>query len=77
VRRLPLLALAVSLALMVSIAAEAPAAGPGGWDHLADGGTPGTPSLNGTVAAFNTDSPGVLLGKTLKAGQSYLALARR
>jgi hypothetical protein len=43
------------------LAAGASAVGPGGWDHLGDGGAPGTPSLNGTVAAFNIDSPGVLL----------------
>lgn len=43
-----------------SLAAVASAAGPGGWDHLGDGGSPGTDSLNGAVYALNADAPGVL-----------------
>jgi hypothetical protein len=35
-------------------------AGPGGWNHLGHGSTATTPSLNGTVSAFNADAPGVL-----------------
>ena len=34
--------------------------GPGGWDRLGDGGTPGTPSLNGDVHALNVDVPDLL-----------------
>jgi hypothetical protein len=45
---------------MVAAAANAPAAGPGGWDHLGDGGSPSTSSLNGAVRALNADAPGVL-----------------
>ncbi|MEA2423001.1 MAG: hypothetical protein QOF55_2100 [Thermoleophilaceae bacterium] len=58
--RLPLVALAVSLALLVSVTAQAPAAGPGGWDHLGTGSTPTTGSLNGAVRSFDTHTPGVL-----------------
>ena len=40
---------ALSVALVVCLGADASAAGPGGWDHLGDGGTPGTSSLNGEI----------------------------
>jgi hypothetical protein len=50
----------VSLALIVPRTAEAPAAGPGGWDHLGSGATAGSNSLNGAVRALNADAPGVL-----------------
>jgi hypothetical protein len=36
------------------------AAGPGGWEHLGDGGAVGTPSLKGPVYALNTERPGKL-----------------
>jgi hypothetical protein len=47
--------------VLVSLTTGATAAGPGGWDHVGDGGSAGTRALNGAVAAFNTDVPGVLL----------------
>lgn len=37
------------------------APGPGGWEHVGDGGTPGTKSLNGNVNAISGDVPGVLV----------------
>ena len=37
----------------------ASAAGPGGWDHLGDGGTPGSDSLNVTASALAV-TPGTL-----------------
>jgi hypothetical protein len=43
------------------IAPAATAAASGGWNHLGTGGSPGTPSLNGAVAALNADAPGLLL----------------
>jgi Ca2+-binding RTX toxin-like protein len=58
--------LALSLALVVCLAANAWAAGPGGWDHLGDGGTPGTASLNGAVDAFDVVAP-----DTLYAGGTF------
>jgi trimeric autotransporter adhesin len=49
-----------ALLLLGSPAGQANAAGPGGWDHLGDGGTAGTASLNGTVSALNVERPGTL-----------------
>src|SRR5689334_18333503 len=47
--------------IVVALASGASAtAGPGGWDHLGHGATATTPSLNGTVSAFNGEAPGVL-----------------
>jgi hypothetical protein len=70
VPRLPLLVLAVTVAVAMGMSAEANAAGPGGWDHLGTGPTPGARSLNGAVRAFNTDQPGTLLvgGSFTEAG---------
>src|SRR5687767_2401442 len=50
---------ALSAMVIGTIAAVALAAGPGGWDHLGDQGTPGTPSLNAVASAL-TSTPGVL-----------------
>jgi len=50
--------LAVSALAIGLFAALAPAAGPGGWDHLGDRGTPGTKSLNlvaNALAVSGTD----------------------
>src|SRR5687768_11176861 len=44
----------------VSLVAVSLAAGPGGRDPPGEGGTPGTPSLNGSVFALNASVPGVL-----------------
>jgi hypothetical protein len=59
VPRVPLLVLVLALTLVVAGSAQAPAAGPGGWDHL--GTNPaGDDALNGAVRAFDTDVPGKL-----------------
>jgi hypothetical protein len=69
-RRAGLLALAVAVAVMASLTGGASGAGPGGWDHLGDGGTPGTRSLDGAVRALNAEVPGVLYvgGSFVNAG---------
>lgn len=46
--------LALAIGILATSPAVAPAAGPGGWDHLGSG-------LNSSVNALNTDQPGVLL----------------
>jgi hypothetical protein len=61
VPRVPLLAVVVSLALVAAGSADAPAAGPGGWDHLGTGATPTTAALNGAVRAFDTGGAGTLI----------------
>jgi hypothetical protein len=54
------LGVALSVAVVVVLVSGASAAGPGGWDHLSDGGAGGTSSLNGAVYALNADRPNVL-----------------
>jgi hypothetical protein len=54
------LAACLTAVLVGSLPTAASAAGPGGWDHLGDAGSPGTQSLNGDVYALNADPPGVL-----------------
>jgi hypothetical protein len=49
-----------SIAVVALATAASATAGPGGWDHLGHGASATTPSLNGTVSAFNVDAPGVL-----------------
>ncbi|MFL6110359.1 MAG: hypothetical protein ACJ786_03265, partial [Catenulispora sp.] len=61
---------ALSFALVGCLVANASAAGPGGWDHLGDGGTPGTASLNGAVDAFDVVAP-----DTLYAGGNFTSAA--
>ena len=51
--------LAISAAVVGVIATLAFGAGPGGWDHLGDRGTPGSDSLDAIAAAL-TVAPGVL-----------------
>jgi hypothetical protein len=51
--------LALCAVVAGTIAAVALAAGPGGWDHLGDRGTPGSDSLD-LVASALTSAPGVL-----------------
>jgi hypothetical protein len=46
--------------LVGSLPTAASGAGPGGWHHLGDAGSPGTQSLNADVHALNADAPGVL-----------------
>jgi hypothetical protein len=58
----------VTALLLLGLVGEASAAGPGGWDHLGDGGTPGTPSLSATVSALDAERPG-----TLYVGGSFTA----
>ncbi len=57
------LSIALVLGLVVAglFVTGAGATAPGGWNHLGNGGTAGTPSLNGPVAALNTDAPGLLI----------------
>jgi hypothetical protein len=50
----------LAAALVGSLPNAASGAGPGGWDHLGDAGSPGTQSLNDDVHALNADAPGVL-----------------
>jgi hypothetical protein len=59
---------ATGLLLLVTLGGTASATGPGGWDHLGGGATAGTPALNGTVSALNTDRP-----NTLYVGGSFTA----
>ncbi len=59
-RRRLLFVLAVSLLVVAALTVGASAAGPGGWDHLGDGGTPGSHSLDGTVSALKDTSSGFL-----------------
>lgn len=61
---------ALSITISLGGASQAPAAGPGGWDHLGVGATPTTDAINNDVLALNTDLPGQLLvgGKFTNAG---------
>jgi len=58
-RRL-LFALALTVALMVQLTSASLATGPGGWDHLGNGGSPTLSALNGPVYALNADNAGIL-----------------
>jgi len=51
----------VALALGGVFVGQALTAGPGGWGHVGDAGTPGTKSLNGNVNVLSSDAPGLLL----------------
>lgn len=64
--------LALSITPIVFLVAGASAAGPTGWDHLGNGGSAKTASLNGAVYALLSDGQGVIfLGGTFtKAGGS-------
>jgi hypothetical protein len=50
----------VALALGGAFVGQANTAGPGGWDHLGDNGTPSGDSLNGVVSVLNADLPAAL-----------------
>ena len=65
----------VALALGGAFVGQAVTAGPGGWDHLGDAGTPGSDSLNGNVNVLNGDAPGLLLvgGEFTDAGGNAAA----
>jgi hypothetical protein len=69
------LVVGLSGALAVAIVAAALGAGSGGWDHLGDGGSPGTGSLDGAVYALNPAAPGALYvgGAFTSAGGSAAA----
>lgn len=58
--RRTLLALALAILATGSLASSAAATGPGGWNHLGNGGSAGLASLNAKVSALNKDKPGVL-----------------
>jgi hypothetical protein len=64
-----------TLAVLGAFAGGADAAGPGGWQHVGDAGTPGTKSLNGNVLALNASAPGQLLvgGEFTDAGGNTIA----
>jgi hypothetical protein len=68
-RRRLLRVLAVSAVAIAALVTLAPAAGPGGWDHLGTGSAPGSKSLN-LVASALTVTPGALYvgGKFTDAG---------
>jgi hypothetical protein len=68
-------ALLAALAVGGLFVGQGVTAGPGGWDHVGDAGTPGTKSLNGNVMVMNTDAPGRLLvgGAFTDAGGNALA----
>ncbi|MDX6481135.1 MAG: hypothetical protein QOG85_1645 [Gaiellaceae bacterium] len=51
---------AIAVGLTALLTATALATGPGGWDHLGNGGSSALPALNGHVNALNTENPGVL-----------------
>jgi hypothetical protein len=55
-----LLALMVTVAIVVPFAPAAIAEGPGGWDHLGNGGASGVSALNSHVNALNSSNPGIL-----------------
>jgi hypothetical protein len=56
--------LVVAMLFMVGLAS---ATGPGGWDHVGNGGGPGTPALNGTVSALNADPAKLYVGGNFTA----------
>ena len=58
-RRL-LFVVAIAVALTALITATALATGPGGWDHLGNGGSAALSALNGHVNALNSDNSGIL-----------------
>ena len=58
-RRL-LFVVAIAVGLAALITATALATGPGGWDHLGNGGSAALSALNGHVNALNSDNPGIL-----------------
>jgi len=68
-RLLPVLAVVVAALAIGGVATWALAAGPGGWDHLGDKGTPGSDSLNLAANALEV-TPGALYvgGKFTDAG---------
>jgi hypothetical protein len=58
--RRPVFAVLLACAAVTALGLSVSAAGPGGWDHLGNGGSATLPALNGAVYALNTDDPGVL-----------------
>ena len=54
--------LAVSVVAVSAVATWALAAGPGGWDHLGDHGTPGSDSLNLVASALEVTPTGLYVG---------------
>jgi len=59
-RASPIVALALSLAVVVLGRGAAAAPLPGGWEQVGTGATPTQSALNGIVLALNTDKPGVM-----------------
>ncbi len=60
--RRPLAVIALTIALAATMAAGARGAGPGGWDHLGDGGTPNTTGVSGQVYALYAAPDGLYVG---------------
>ena len=54
--------LALSVVLVGALVTLASAVGPGGWDHLGDGGAPGSDSLNLVASALAVSPGGVYVG---------------
>lgn len=54
--------LLTGLMLLGPLSGEAGATGPGGWGHVGEGGSPGTPSLNGAVYALQAASGSLYVG---------------
>jgi hypothetical protein len=66
----------VTLLLLAALAGPAQATGPGGWDHVGDGGTVGTPSLNGKVNALYLSSTRLYVGGEFTSAGGDLAADR-
>src|SRR6476661_3405322 len=54
--------LALTVVLVGALVTLASAIGPGGWDHLGDGGAPGTASLNLVASALAVSGGVVYVG---------------
>lgn len=60
--RKPLVVVIVSFGLLVALHTTPAWAGVNGWDHVGNGGTAGTPSLNGNVYALYADGTDFYVG---------------
>lgn len=60
--RKPLVVATASFSLLFALLAPGAWAGVYGWDHVGNGGTPGTASLNGTVNALHADGTDLYVG---------------
>jgi len=60
--RTPPLVATMVLSLLLVLLPQSAWAGVNGWDHVGNGGTPGTTSLNGNVYAFHADGTDLYVG---------------